>query len=182
MPEDRERLLTLRTILDQAGYDWDLTGDPPEIPESDWSGGEYAREAIEEIQRDFTETLAAIAAGTDEAPVPPENVGRFDDLSESLLQLGVSFDGSEDPPDLDQNDIMDPEQRELVEAILAEMVADYPDTIARRRKEGHMPLLLSLRHAEPFRDAPEKLPPLLKPRVPKNMARAIRSGYRAKTA
>lgn len=181
MPEDRERLLTLRTILDQAGYDWDLTGDPPQIPESDWSGGEYARDAIAEIQRDFPETLAAIAAGKDEAPVPPENVGRFDDLSESLLQLGVFFDGSEDPPDLDQNAIMAPDQRELVEAYLAEMVADYPDTIARRRKEGHIPILASIRHASPHRDAPTTLP-LVRPRVPKNMERAARSGYRPKTA
>lgn len=167
MIEDRERLLTLRSILHEAGFDWDLTGDPPEIPASELSADDLRR-TVDEIQRDFPATLAAIAAGKVEAPLPPENVGRFDRLSDSLAQIGVSFDGCEDPPDLAEVTFDSPEERELAEAYLAEMLADYPKTIAKRKAEGYTPMLLSMVYAEPYRDAPTTLPPLLKPRKPKN--------------
>ncbi len=153
MTEDRERLRYLRTLLAQAGVDWDLIGDPPEISES----AEFSsllRRAIAEIGRNFSVTLAAITAGEIEAPIPLENVGRFNRLSESIQQLGVFFDGTEDPPDLAEATFDSHEEREQAEDILAEMLGNYPKTIARRRADGYITLLPSMLNASPWRDPP----------------------------
>ena len=134
----------------KAGFDWDLTGDPPEIPESEDLGG-YARRAIEEIQREFSVTLEAINAGTLTAPQPPEHVFRFDQLSETLLQLGVFWDGQQEPPKLED---FPPENREMAAGILEEMLTKFPKTIAERQAPDYISILDSILHAEPYRDAP----------------------------
>ncbi len=158
MTEDRERLRYLRALLAEAGVDWDLVGDSPEIPDS----AEFCsllRRAIAEIRRDFPVTLAAITAGKDTAPGPPEYEAEFCKRVQALLELGVFFDGTDDLPDLAEATFDSHEEREQAEGILEEMLHDYPKTIARRRADGYIPLLPSMLDASPWRDPPPR-PPL----------------------
>ncbi len=130
-----QRLETLRAILAESGFGWDLTGAPPEIPDhADLAG--FLRRRIDEIQEDFPVTLAMIAEGRMKAPELPENRGRFDELVETLFELGVVFDGTADPPDLAAIEFDPPENRELAAAILKEMDEEFPQTIAAQRKAG----------------------------------------------
>ena len=154
MSEDRERLRQLRTILAEAGFDWDLVGDPPEIPAGEaWR--DLLRKTIVEIQRDFPATLAAIAAGKVEAPRLPEHEAEFLKLSEKLLELGVFFDGTGDPPDLAEVAFDLPKDRKLAERTLAEMLARFPNTIARIRADGFS-TPASFFDASPLRNPPPR--------------------------